>query len=64
MGFGHHLSPAPSHIPGQGLLDNGSHRRVLSHSRVIEVDPSTGEIVWQYRGLPMVSFFTHFTGGA
>ena len=46
------------------LLDNGSHRRGLSHSRVIEVDPSISEIVWQYEGLPMVSFFTHFTGGA
>lgn len=46
------------------LLDNGSHRRGLSYSRVLEVDPSTGEIVWQYEGLPRVSFFTHFTGGA
>ena len=46
------------------LLDNGAHRRGLSYSRVIEVEPSTGEIAWQYQGLPMVSFFTHFTGGA
>ncbi len=46
------------------LLDNGSHRRGLSYSRVLEVDPSTGEIVWQFEGLPRVSFFTHFTGGA
>ena len=46
------------------LLDNGSHRRGLSHSRVVEVDPSTSEIVWQYQGRPTVSFFTHFTGGA
>ncbi|PKB79360.1 MAG: hypothetical protein BZY88_13710 [SAR202 cluster bacterium Io17-Chloro-G9] len=46
------------------LMDNGSHRRGLSYSRVIEVDPITNEIVWQYRGQPLVSFFTHFTGGA
>ncbi len=46
------------------LLDNGSHRRGLSYSRVLEVDPSTSEIVWQYEGLPRFSFFTHFTGGA
>jgi len=46
------------------LLDNGSHRRGLSYSRVVEVDPSTSEIVWQCEGLPRVSFFTHFTGGA
>ena len=46
------------------LLDNGAHRRGLSYSRVVEVDPTTSEIVWQYQGSPMVSFFTHFTGGA
>ena len=46
------------------LLDNGAHRRGLSSSRVVEVDPATNEIVWQYRGDPLVSFFTHFTGGA
>ena len=46
------------------LLDNGAHRRGLSYSRVIEVDPGTSEIVWEYRGSPQMSFFTHFTGGA
>ena len=46
------------------LLDNGCHRRGLSYSRVVEVDPDSSEIVWQYEGLPRVSFFTHFTGGA
>ena len=46
------------------MLDNGAHRRGLSYSRVIEVDPEINEIVWQYRGTPLNSFFTHFTGGA
>ena len=46
------------------LLDNGAHRRGLSYSRVVEVDPSTNQIVWEYRGEPLMSFFTHFTGGA
>ena len=46
------------------LLDNGSHRRGLSYSRVVEVDPATGEIAWEYHGDPLLSFFTHFTGGA
>jgi len=46
------------------LLDNGAHRRGLSSSRVVEVNPTTNEMVWQYRGDPLVSFFTHFTGGA
>ena len=56
----------PTHLDNGNvlLLDNGSHRRGLSYSRVVEVDPSTDEIVWQYQGHPMVSFFTHFTGGA
>ena len=46
------------------LLDNGAHRRGLSYSRVVEVDPDTSEIAWEYRGEPPMSFFTHFTGGA
>ena len=46
------------------LLDNGPHRRGLSSSRVVEVDPATGQIAWAYHGDPLVSFFTHFTGGA
>lgn len=46
------------------LLDNGAHRRGLSYSRVIEVDPENNGIVWEYRGTPLNSFFTHFTGGA
>ena len=46
------------------LLDNGAHRRGLSYSRVIEVDPDSNQVVWEYRGDPLSSFFTHFTGGA
>ena len=46
------------------LLDNGSHRRGLSYSRVVEVDIDTSEIAWEYHGEPLTSFFTHFTGGA
>ena len=46
------------------LLDNGPYRLGLSYSRVIEIDPETNKIIWQYRGQPLMSFFTHFTGGA
>jgi len=46
------------------LLDNGTHRRGLSYSHIVEVDPATNEIVWQYPPEPLVSFFTHSTGGA
>ena len=43
------------------LLDNGAHRRGISFSRVVEVDPGTNEIVWEYHGEPLMSFFTDFT---
>ena len=58
----HHPTPLPN---GRVLLlDNGAHRRGLSYSRVLEVDPATDEVVWDYHGDPLSSFFTHFTGGA
>jgi hypothetical protein len=38
------------------LLDNGSHRRGLSYSRVVEVDIETSEIAWEYHGEPLSSF--------
>ena len=60
----HQHHPTYLHNGNVLLLDNGSHRRGLSYSRVLEVDPSASEVVWQYEGLPRVSFFTHFTGGA
>ena len=46
------------------LLDNGAHRRGISYSRVVEVNPATSEIVWQYRGDPPISFFSFNMGGA
>ena len=46
------------------LLDNGAHRRGLSYSRVVEVNPTNSQIAWEYRDEPLSSFFTHFTGGA
>ena len=32
------------------LFDNGCHRAGPTFSRVIEVDPATNEIVWEYQG--------------
>ncbi len=48
------------------LFDNGSHRRAPStnYSRVIEVDPATSQIVWDYRGDPHISFYSYRIGGA
>ncbi len=48
------------------LFDNGSHRRAPStnYSRVIEVEPATNEIAWEYRGDPPISFYSYQISGA
>ncbi len=48
------------------IFDNGSHRKevALPASRVIEVDPSTNEIVWQYQDSPPYNFFSPYISGA
>ena len=42
------------------LFDNGSHRQGqgVPYSRVIEVDPATNQIEWEYKGDPPLSFFS------
>jgi outer membrane protein assembly factor BamB len=42
------------------VFDNGAHRK---YSRVIELDPLTGEIVWEYKANPPESFFSVMMGG-
>ena len=46
------------------LFDNGPHRQGMSHSRVIEVDPSDNQVIWEYRGDPPISFFSYHISGA
>ncbi len=48
------------------IYDNGSHSRrdPLPASRVIEVNPATNEIVWQYRDNPPFNFFSAYISGA
>lgn len=48
------------------ILDNGSHRKsdARTPSRVIEVDPATDEIVWEYRDQPAFNFFSPYISGA
>ena len=48
------------------IYDNGSHSKhdPLPASRVIEVDPATNEIVWQYRDNPPFNFFSAYISGA
>jgi len=40
------------------IFDNGFHRPRATYSRVIEVDPSTNEIAWEYMGNPALSFYS------
>lgn len=58
----------PNMLPNGNVLvfDNGAHKRELpmTSSRVIEVDPSTNEIVWQYEDRPVFNFFSPFVSGA
>ena len=46
------------------LFDNGPHRRGVSHSKIVEVDPSNNQIAWEYRGDPPISFFSYHISGA
>ncbi|MDP7588953.1 MAG: aryl-sulfate sulfotransferase [Dehalococcoidia bacterium] len=41
------------------LFDNGAHRRGMNFSRVIEIDPKTNEIAWEYQGDPPLSFYSY-----
>ncbi len=42
------------------IFDNGPRRK---YSRVVEVDVATGEIVWEYVGDPVESFYSFAKGG-
>lgn len=56
----------PNPLPNGNLLifDNGEHRYSGVYSRVVEVDPASGEIVWEYAGEPKISFFSTGISGA
>ena len=42
------------------IFDNGFHR---GYSRIVEVEPSSGDIVWEYKGDPPKSFRSKIMGG-
>jgi len=48
------------------IFDNGTHRRdhPAPFSRVIEVEPQTSAIVWEYSDNSLFDFFSAYTGGA
>ena len=58
----------PSMLPNGNVLifDNGAHRRdtPFNYSRVIEVDPASNEIVWEYQDTPSLNFFSNILSGA
>ena len=47
------------------VFDNGAHRRLrpISYSRVVEVNPNTGKIEWEYKEDPPVHFYGSFISG-
>ncbi len=51
----------PTMLPNGHILvyDNGMHR---GYTRIVEMDPATGKIVWQYRADPPESFFSPTRG--
>jgi hypothetical protein len=71
----HHVRMIPQGLRGAGnilMFDNGGHagypRSVAHFSRVVEMDPLTGAITWQYdalkAGRPLLSFFSPYRSSA
>ena len=58
----------PRPLPSGNVLifDNGTHRldHPVTYSRVIEVDPRTSEIVWEYVDQSLFEFFSPYISGA
>jgi outer membrane protein assembly factor BamB len=58
----------PRPLPNGNLLifDNGTHRRdhPATFSRVLEIDPRTGTIVWEYTDPSLFEFFSPYISGA
>ena len=58
----------PRPLPNGNVLifDNGTHRRdhPATFSRVIEVDPRTSEIIWEYVDQSLFEFFSPYISGA
>ena len=55
----------PSETPGGNILifDNGAHHPIQGRTRVVEIDPTTDRVVWQYSGDPVFSFRCLHIGG-
>ncbi|HET6319410.1 MAG TPA: arylsulfotransferase family protein, partial [Chloroflexota bacterium] len=58
----HHATALPN--GNIQVFDNGVHRVGLSFSRVVEMDPATNKVVWEYTGEPREQFFSGHISGA
>ena len=46
------------------IFDNGPHKPGFSHSRIIEIDPGSNEVAWEYKGDPPISFYSYHISGS
>jgi hypothetical protein len=46
------------------IFDNGPHRKGMSFSRILWVDPETDKISWEYRADPIDEFYSFHISGA
>jgi hypothetical protein len=58
----HHATPLEN--GNIQVFDNGAERPKGDRSRVLEVDPKTGEIVWEFVAKTSQSFYTNRQGAA
>lgn len=63
----HHAQWIKPGLPGEGnilIFNNGWGRPPVSYSSIVEMDPKTGKIVWEYKALAEVSFAAHHISSA
>jgi hypothetical protein len=58
----HHATALPN--GNVQIFDNGMHRIGLPYSRVVEVNPETSKVEWEYTGEPPEQFFSAHISGA
>jgi hypothetical protein len=58
----HHASVLPN--GNLQVFDNGMHRIGLPFSRIVEIDPATSAVEWEYTGEPAEQFFSGHISGA
>ncbi|MGD9157669.1 MAG: aryl-sulfate sulfotransferase [Desulfobacteraceae bacterium] len=54
-------------LPGEGnilIYNNGWARPPVNYSSIVEMDPETGETVWEYKSKSENSFYSHHISGA